>query len=242
MCRLFAVLAEKPVKVSAAFRALAEQSKEHKDGWGVVRLDAGAPQADRGLEPAGESARFFELGQSLESRALFAHIRLASVGPVTLKNNHPFLKDGWAFMHNGTVKNFARHQAALEGALPERLKAGLAGETESERCFALFLSLLESNELEAAMRALARAVRTVVARCDADAEVPASLNFLASDGKRLLATRHGRSLWLHTAPGVRVIASEKLWPEGEWAELADGDLVAIDADLTVRRHRIEDFA
>jgi predicted glutamine amidotransferase len=242
MCRLFAVLAQKPVKVAGAFRALAEQSKEHKDGWGVVQLDGAAPRTERGLEPAGSSARFAELGQTLESRALLAHLRLASVGPVTLQNSHPFVGHGWAFMHNGTVKNFAGHQAELEGLLHDKYKCGIQGQTESERCFALFLSLLQSNTIDDAARALAKAVRTVVARCDHDAETPASLNFLACDGRRIVATRHGRSLWLHQDEGVRILASEKLWPHGQWDELSDGELVAIDADLSVRRWRILDMA
>jgi predicted glutamine amidotransferase len=248
MCRLFAVLASKPVKVNAAFRALAAQSKEHKDGWGVVHFDDAAPQVERGLEPAGLSPRFEALGASLESRALLAHIRLASVGPVTLQNNHPFISQGWAFMHNGTVKNWAPHREEVEALLPPPLRSELKGETESERCFALFLSLLPQSPLPPAScplphaaRALAQAVRTVIARCDRDAEIKAALNFLACDGKRLVATRHGRTLWLYQGEGVRVVASEKLWPEGNWEELKDGDLIAIDGDLGVRRWRIQDM-
>jgi predicted glutamine amidotransferase len=242
MCRLFAVLADRPVKVKAAFRTLAEQSKEHKDGWGVVQLDGKEPRVERGLDPAGRCARFASLAESTQSRALLAHIRLASVGPVTLQNSHPFLGRGWAFMHNGTVKNWAPHQAEVEALLPSELKASLTGQTESERCFALFLSYLQSDALDDAARALAKALRTVVSRCDHDAETKAALNFLASDGKRLLATRHGRTLWLHQDEGVRVIASERLWPEGQWEELSDGELVTVDADLTVRRMRVLDLA
>lgn len=239
MCRLFAVLAREPVKVGDAFGALAEQSKEHKDGWGVVQFDAAdAPRVERGLEPAGCSERFKALGRSLESRALLAHIRLASTGPVTLANTHPFLARGWAFMHNGTVKNFGAHQAELEALLPAPLRAGLAGQTESERCFALFVSQLASSRLEDAARAVARTLRTVVARCDGDAETPASLNFLASDGRRLVATRHGRTLWLFQASGVRVVASERLWPGDGWEELCEGELLSIDEDLSVRRQPI----
>ena len=249
MCRLFAVLAHKPVKVHAAFRALAEQSKEHKDGWGVVRFDDEAPCAERGLEPAGKSPRFAELGESVQSRALIAHIRLASVGPVTLQNNHPFLGHGWAFMHNGTVKNWAPHQHEVEALIAPALRQGLTGQTESERCFALFLSQLPPCSLPSALcpledaaKALARAVQTVISRCDHDAETKAALNFLACDGKRLVATRHGRSLWLHQDEGVRIVASEKLWAHGHWDELSDGELVTVDEDLSVRRCRIADLA
>lgn len=245
MCRVFGVLAQHPVPVARAFRALQAQSKEHKDGWGVVRFGGDGMHVERGLEPAWQSDPFARLGDTLQPRALLAHIRLASVGPVTLENNHPFVDDAWAFVHNGTVKNFEAHQGELESLLPTPRRHLLRGQTESERCFHLFRTFLDEerrqrpSKAHAAAAALARTLATVRRLCDGDAPKPASLNFLASNGQVMAATRHGRSLWLCAREGERVIASEQLWGGPGWEELQEGEVVAVDEQLAVQRWPLE---
>lgn len=238
MCRLFAVTSVEPVAVSRAFEGLKRLSeKEHRDGWGVAHFDAPTPTIEVSLEPAHVCARFDELGRKLHTRRLLAHIRLASVGEVRTENAHPFFADGWAFMHNGTLRHFGRHRAELEAKAAPRWRARLRGETDSERCFALFMTELEAlprPALEDIARALARVIRTAAGTCDhAHDRKKSAMNFLVSDGRRLVATRRGRTLFHAQAPGTHYVASERLWDGLDWREVPEDGVVGVAEDLTV---------
>lgn len=240
---MFAVTAQVPVKVEEAFKSLQRLAEEHKDGWGVARFD-GEPWVETSVQPASRCPRFASLGAA-ETRSLLAHIRLASVGTVQKENTHPFFERGFAFMHNGTTAHFARSRARLEAELSPPRRAGLKGDTDSERCFALFLTYLEAHPeptLEEVARALVRVVDTVARLCDVPGEGKrSSLNFLVSDGRRFVATRRGRTLFSAVADRARFIASEALLSEQQWTPVPEDGMVTIDADLTLRRWTLEDF-
>ncbi len=251
MCRLFAVLAHEPVRVDRAFAALKKQAVEHKDGWGVAVFHAGghAPKLEVGITPANTCTRFSQLGDDLSTKSLLVHLRLASVGDVREENAHPFHAKGFAFMHNGTLVNFAKRRAELESHIsPEYLQA-LRGDTDSERCFALFLTLLkEKRALEDMALALAKVMRIAAQVCDpgAEGDTPekkkSAMNFLVTDGQRLVATRRGRSLFHAAASGAHYVASEALWPENEWVEVAESAALLIDSNLEARQVALQDLA
>ncbi len=239
MCRLFAVSSAEPVPVSRAFERLKRLSEqEHRDGWGIAQFDAPTPTIEVSLEPAHTCARFDELGRKLHTRRLLAHIRLASVGDVRAENAHPFFADGWAFMHNGTLRHFEKHRAELEAKAAPRWRARIRGGTDSERCFALLLTELEPlahPSTEDVARALARVMQAAAAVCDhAHEKKKSAMNFLVSDGRRIVATRRGRSLFHARAPGAHYIASERLLDGLDWREVPEDGVVAVEEDLTVR--------
>lgn len=244
MCRLFAVRAATPVRVDRAFAGLRELAHEHKDGWGIARFDAESPVIERNLDPAHASSRFAELGGTLETCSLLAHIRLASVGRVRPENAHPFFARGWAFVHNGTLRGFEEHRARLEAKLAPACRSTLRGETDSERCFGLFLTALDGvaePSLEDVARALAHVVR-VAASFDLPSEPkPSTLNFMVTDGARTVATRQGKELFELSTPGARYLASQPLWPDA-WQEVPEQSVVAIGADLSVHHWTIEALA
>jgi predicted glutamine amidotransferase len=220
----------------AAFQTLRRLAQEHKDGWGVAPMDSLTPQCETSIASAAESPRFVELGNSLISSSVFAHIRLASVGTVQLQNTHPFFAQGFWFMHNGTVQRFSHSRAGLETQLCPNLSRLIKGETDSERCFLLFLTLLNKPASEASDeevgRTLAQVVRLVKATCDLDeTAIPSALNFAVSDGVRVWATRMGRSLVLAEDGDCKFIASEPLFPGVTWSEVPEGSLVSIDRHL-----------
>jgi predicted glutamine amidotransferase len=62
------------------------------------------------------------------------HLRWATPGlEVSAENTHPFVRDGYAFAHNGHIAPIDR----LEGLLEPWVRADLAGTTDSERYFGL---------------------------------------------------------------------------------------------------------
>jgi predicted glutamine amidotransferase len=234
VCRLFAIRSTKPFRVTPAFSALAKLSHEHKDGWGVARLDVVPHHLEKSIEPAHGSLRFQALSDSIEATSLFAHVRLASVGTVRDVNSHPFLARGLAFMHNGTVNDFQPRRAKLEAELSVQHRQALLGETDSERCFALVLTYLEGIEaptLAQLAEATRRAFLRVIELYDVAGQTPSALNFVVSDGRHVVATRRGRTLFRLETGDVSAVASERLWEDPRWVEVPENHLVTIGDGL-----------
>ncbi|MBX7115847.1 MAG: class II glutamine amidotransferase [Myxococcaceae bacterium] len=240
MCRLFAIRSEEPVRVNRAFAALKNRSHEHKDGWGLALFDDGAPAIEVSVKAAHACHRFDELSMSLSTKSMLTHLRLASQGDVSERNAHPFRHENWAFMHNGTLQNFDERYERVEALIAPDYRARLCGETDSERCFYLFLTHLrrfaKPSTREAAV-ALAHTVRDVVDIFDvaSTAKERTTTNFVAFDGNTLLACRHGKDLFHAFTGTAHFIASEPLWPDDPWVAIEEDSVLAIDSSLAAQR-------
>ncbi|HYG69571.1 MAG TPA: class II glutamine amidotransferase, partial [Anaeromyxobacteraceae bacterium] len=207
--------------------------------------DDGRVKLRRGILPAHADAAFLRAARAARSQVVVAHVRDASVGPVTTVNTHPFRCGRWLFAHNGTVARWRRRRTVRE-----RIEAGIApyyrrrirGATDSERLFYLFLSrllahdALEGATLEEVRLALAETTETVAGIADV-ADQASSLNFLVSDGRLLAACRRGRTLHLATGAGPAhsvVVASEPIGT-GTWEEIPEGGFVGTDDGRRVVR-------
>lgn len=242
MCRIFAVRAAAPVSVRPAFDGLRKLAAEHKDGWGVAHFPKAGDQPkwiETGVMSAERCTRFDELGD-LTTQAMLVHIRLASVGTVHERNTHPFAAGPWVFMHNGTLKNFDRARARFEAEIAPSIRAELRGETDSERCFALFRTFLDGRTgFDEVIAALTQTFRTAERLCDdAHPGKRSAMNFLVSDGERVFATRRDRSLFTLARPELAAIASAELLPDETWREVPDDMLVTIDEGLNVKSRPI----
>jgi glutamine amidotransferase len=234
MCRIFAVRAATPVSVRPAFDGLRKLAVEHKDGWGIAAFTGGQKRIETSVHSA-ELCQKFDRHGDLATQAMMVHIRLASVGTVSERNTHPFHAGPWVFMHNGTLKNFDRARARFEAEIAPQYRAELRGETDSERCFALFRTYLgENTDTESVKAALARTFRTAERICDDAADGKRSaMNFLVSDGVRMFATRRDRTLSVLSQPELAAIASVELLPGHTWRDVPDDTLVTIDESLAV---------
>jgi glutamine amidotransferase len=245
MCRLFGQHApaelDRCVPLCSAPNALRFQSHQHPHGWGIGWYQGGRVRIERGLLPAHSDEAFVEAARAARSRVVIAHIRDASVGPVSTANTHPFVHGRWIFAHNGTVARFrdvARVRAGLEAEIDPSLRRALRGQTDSERCFLLFLTRLQGRgsaaaatlgQVEGALRATTALIRRIA---DQRSTRSSSLNFLVTDGRLLAASRHGRDL--HTAraagaEGAFVVASEPIG-DGDWRPVPEGAVVGYEGD------------
>ena len=258
MCRMFGVRATEPSPLHRSLveddNALRVQSKEHPDGWGIgyyagtESSDAPSPLVIRSVSPAFADEEFDATARQVSARTVVAHVRQASCGPVCLANTHPFHHGRWLFAHNGTVRAFDRCRARLEAEIDAVLRPALAGDTDSERCFFMLLSRLQARRslrdghTPAQMaEALLETVHAVRGHADAPGEPPSSLTFILSDGLSLLAYRDGRTLHykLEQLPGSPdggalielSVASEVISAEQSWAEVPQGGLVGVDAEM-----------
>lgn len=238
MCRLFGHHArpgfDPSVPLCSAENALRFQSHRHPHGWGIGWYVDGIPHVRRGLLPAHADDAFAAAGREIRSAVVIAHVRDASVGPVSEANTHPFVHGRWLFAHNGTVARFKDHPEVREALLAEidpDLRARLAGDTDSERCFHLFLTRLRARaglsdpDLDGVRAALAATTDVVLAIADrVQSPKPSSLTFLVSDGRVLGACRRGRTLHLASAAGgipLFALASERIGA-ADWVEVPEG--------------------
>jgi glutamine amidotransferase len=254
MCRLYAqrsdvaASAEEPLCSSA--NALRFQSHKHPHGWGVAWYEGATPVLRRGVLPAHEDDAFREAARRAHSQVVIAHVRDASVGGVCADNTHPFLHGRWVFAHNGTVAGFKssdRVRARVESEIDPDLRALLRGETDSERCFLVFLSRVRAAlrpggdaDLPTVRAALAATTLAVQGAAD-DASHRSSLNFVVSDGRLVAACRRGRDLAFHlrTGPSRLFLVASEIVGDGTWDVVPEDGFVGVDESFHVDRRPLQ---
>ncbi len=204
----------------------------HRDGWGAVVFDGTVPRyIGRSAEPVHIDPAFDDAVAKIEAlqgpNTVIVHARRGTAGSQSLQNSHPFIGDGIAFAHNGTVRGFE----------PETIHRP-SGETDSERVFCLLLdSYEETGDLRASLRSVVK---------ETNAHDHTGLIFIASDGTQLLGFRgyapgHDASYYglnFFSGDGCVVLYQEtRLDLEGV-TEVMDGEMVTIGSDLSVRREKV----
>jgi predicted glutamine amidotransferase len=245
-----------PQRVRATFwlleapDSLVAQSRRDPDGTGIGYFGAdGKPRIDKRPIAAFADRAFAREAREVRSETFVAHIRDATTGGLTPANTHPFEQDGRLFAHNGVIEDLPK----LEARLGSRLGL-VAGDTDSERFFALATLEIERHDGDVAA-GLAAAARWVAQ------ELPLfALNVILTTRNELWALRypeaqglyllerasgaaplehtsaartiHVRSGDLADSPAV-VIASEPMDEDPGWRQLRSGELLHVDAQLRV---------
>ncbi len=263
MCRLFGLHAGRTPATATLWLlnapdSLAEQSRRNPDGSGIgVFGPDGRPVVDKQPIAAWQDQSFATEAHQLRGTTFIAHVRYASTGGLTDANTHPFLIDGRLFAHNGVVGGID----LLDARVAELgLSDVVGGQTDSERVFAVISGTIRANDGDV-RTGLVDAVHWLAEH------VPIfALNLLLATPTDLWALRYpeSHSLFLldrrdpraqpvdvastrirtrseHLAgqPSV-VFATEPMDGEAEWQPLEVGELVHVDADLTIDRRVIID--
>ncbi len=182
------------------------------DAYGFGHYGGGSVLLGKRPTGAAHPLRLAELvGRKLDSEALLVHARHATVGKAKDENTHPFRFRRWLFAHDGTVEAFDDVRPELVARLPDFLRRNVMGETDSEHAFMWFLKLLKDenriDELDldpgTAARALAGTVRQLETWSrEAGAQRPSRLNFVATNGRVMVATRRGGPLQYALLEGI----------------------------------------
>ena len=215
------------------------------DGWGfayyddegrVVRKRSGnAAAADGETDP-----EILDISENVRSKVMFGHIRAATDGDASDLDSHPFTFNNIVFMHNGGISGKEKLRASISC---ERAKSLIDGHTDSEIAGAVFANHLvgdvckrdtfSKKELEDAMIFMLDSVSA----CD-ESTPGSSLNFAASDGRHVIATRYRNclkdeppSLYYRKLEHGLFVASEPLQLEEakEWTMLAKDQLLSYDS-------------
>src|SRR5690606_21287186 len=106
MCRLLALHSDQPITADFwlldAPYSLLRQSRFNADGTGLGWIaEPGPPPVAKKPGAAYASEHFRQIGAAVRSRAMIAHVRLASGTGHSDENTHPFLQDGILSAHDG---------------------------------------------------------------------------------------------------------------------------------------------
>jgi predicted glutamine amidotransferase len=214
MCRLFgfrsSVESSAHRSLVAAENAMVTQATYNPHGWGIgyfVGRDAYILKSD---DAAHTSERFRLASSRLRSQTFVVHVRRATVGVTDYLNSHPFRFGRWVFAHNGTVFDFDKLRGWMLSWIPERRRALILGNTDSEHTFHYLISALERAGFDAhghePLERMAEAAEVLHTAVDAifekarevGAEDHPILNFILTDGEAMFAQRAGKELYFAT--------------------------------------------
>jgi predicted glutamine amidotransferase len=218
MCRLLGIYGQTDIwrEIALAFSKQAEfghippeetQTPGHKDGWGITMANQ-------------DQTAMIETPD-----ILLCHLRKASdIIPITLANAHPFIHNGWAIIHNGTVYNAE--------TLPRdpRLETTSDG-SDTEHFFHYLLTKIENTPPSRMAQTIAKAVASINAEYSA-------LNCILSNGRELYAIRQYRkwndyyTLYTYALPGSIIISSQPV----ELPQLEPDNWRLLSNNLLLRIH------
>jgi predicted glutamine amidotransferase len=191
MCRLLGVVSTEPIAVvdtvgDDVLKDFVALTKVHGDGWGVATV--ARPGEDPAVQVSAGSAlddpAFTAATHEQRNGATLVHLRWATSGlAVQPQNSHPFVADGLAMAHNGSIKPIGPMEELLEADIAVSLR----GTTDSERYFGLI------RQHRRAAPDLPEAVRRAVAQLRG-IYPDASLNALVLGEDQLIVVHaHARS-------------------------------------------------
>jgi predicted glutamine amidotransferase len=234
----------------------------NEDGYGVGWFnDDPAPRTFVGTEPAWDSTELQRVTPAIRSGCWFGHVRAASPGmEASCENAHPFSRRGILWMHNGLVADFWRMRERMLQYMDETEREAIRGNTDSEVCFALFLSLLPRYDGNP-VRTM-RKLFDLIPQWQHDLAVggPSYLNFAATNGNWMVLSRYvterdipSVSLFIaedvyydETGASIHlmndgdggtcvIVASEPLTEDTCWKEIPPQTLLSIEPSLEIER-------
>jgi len=217
MCRLFGfrsvILSQVHSSLVSADNALALQSNEHPDGWGVGYYVQGTPHIIKSSESAAIKSNLFKkVSGVVSSQTVLAHIRKSTQGNNNLLNTHPFQYGQWVFAHNGNIKDFDKKRSTIAGHILPELKRFILGETDSELIFYFLLSHLSAKidisqkdcPAEIVIEAIKESIDELVkiignySQKDDSGNTETYLTFILTNGETMVAHQGGKHLYYST--------------------------------------------
>jgi glutamine amidotransferase len=198
------------------------------DGFGVGWYASGdpVPARYRRAVPIWGDPSLPDLARVTRSSAVLAAVRDATVGTALGEAAAaPFASGSWLFSHNGLLAGWPASAAGLARVGP---LLALEAMTDSAFLWALVVDRLRSGT--APDIALAATIDGVEA-----AGGTGRFNFLLTDGRTIVATTAGDTLWYRRMDDGVTVASEPGDDEPGWTEVPDRQLLtAAPSQVTVR--------
>jgi gamma-glutamyl hercynylcysteine S-oxide hydrolase len=219
------------------------------DGFGIGWYADGDPVPARYRRdvPMWGDGSLSDLARVTRSTAVLAAVRSASPGMALGEAAvAPFASGRWLFSHNGVLHGWPASaerlsvpDSAEQPSVPNRGLSlfSLEAMVDSAFLWALVLGRLGSGDApDVALAETIRAIET--------AGGTGRFNFLMTDGRSVVATAAGDTLWYRQADGAVIVASEPGDDDPGWTEVPDQQVLTAAPDrvtvrpLTVHTERI----
>jgi predicted glutamine amidotransferase len=235
MCRLLGFVSSQPQSFGAAvgenLKEFIHLSTVHSDGWGIATLDHNSSDAHltRAPEPAEASDLFTKTLAATESDGAMLHLRWATEGmQVSQDNTHPFVHDGFTFIHNGSINP----AEALDAYIAPKFKNAIKGQTDSERYFYFLLTEIESLGLIEGIRSSVRKIKSGLDFSSINAMLMNDQYFITiceHDPARnpAWAVDDYYDLFYKLEHGQVVVASSG-WDQSGWSKLPNHHILVVD--------------
>jgi predicted glutamine amidotransferase len=199
MARLFGLIGNRPDLGGRILGLEAEALRVHSRGsplgWGIGFYQGGEVLMRRRPIDDREEIDISKLAGDVRADVLIGHVRSATVGALRTENTHPFRYRQWLFAQTGTISQFDAIRERLMASVPEFLRGGIRGETDSEIVFHVFLSFLhdagrlndgvvEANVICEALRSSLAVIDGMAAEVGGDA---CAINLFVANGDVLVA-------------------------------------------------------
>ncbi|MDG4823680.1 class II glutamine amidotransferase [Asanoa sp. WMMD1127] len=170
------------------------------------------PGTFHGVGPAWSNRNLRDLAEHIRSPLFFAHVRASSGTAVQETNCHPFRHERWLWMHNGSIRDFARLKRDLLLEVDADLYPLIQGSTDSEAMFYLALTYGLRDDPVAAVERMVGFVESTAARHGV--EDPVQMTVATTDGERIWAFRYSTAhqsrtlFYSRTVEGLRAVHPE----------------------------------
>jgi predicted glutamine amidotransferase len=199
MARLFGMIGNRPdlgaKALASEVDALCVRSQGSPLGWGIGFYQSGEVLMRRRPIDDRASIDVAKIAADVRADTLIGHVRSATIGSLRTENTHPFRSRQWLFAQTGTLSEFDQIRERVVQSVPEFLRGGIRGETDSEVLFYVFLSFLHDagrlNDTLPEASVVRDALRSSVTVVDGmAAEVggaPSQLNVFVTNGELIVA-------------------------------------------------------
>lgn len=185
--------------VKQSIRARETEEPLNGDGFGLGWYDHSIdffPALYRSIQPAWNDTNLLSLSAKLRTNCVFAHVRAATMGGVSIYNCHPFQFNRLLFMQNGEIGNFIKIKRHMRHLLTDPIYDWIQGQTDSEHFFALLMQVFIETEAEHSVNGLKGALLETVRRVKelqktfGQGEEYNYLNMVLTDGMNLVSLRY----------------------------------------------------
>ncbi|GIF50033.1 glutamine amidotransferase [Asanoa ferruginea] len=203
-------------------------------GWYPVDpVEKATPGRFRGILPAWSDRNLRDLAEHIRSPLFFAHVRASSGTAVQESNCHPFQHERWLWMHNGSVRDFARMRRDLLLAVDPALYPDIQGTTDSEALLYLALTYgLRDDPVTAVERTVGFVEATAASHGIQD---PVQMTVATTEGERIWVFRYSSAHQSRTLFYSRDVNDlRQLHPEVEaLRQIPDGARLVVSEPLGV---------
>jgi len=184
-----------------SYHALEAEITVNGDGFGLGWYNHARrkePALYRSIRPAWNDENLSYNAPMIYTNCLFAHIRAATQGGVSIHNSHPFQYKQYLMMQNGGILEFKKIKRKMINLLDEEVFNWIDGQTDTQYIFALFISLAEKrridhgklsfDEIHGCLNETFAIIEELKKEVGVDA--PSLYNLVLTDGKAMIATRY----------------------------------------------------